>query len=635
MLFRFTTFSPIYVAGTEGDDVACVFPRRHFLVRKALPSSAQMKKGVAILTMRSLTILCSVLLGMTLPTYAQPMSVKIDGVSEPPELIGEPKKFKEPIPADRQLFDVIGHLKDQDETKTALPSLNKFIDEHPDYSDAYFLRATCEACILNSRDWALITADVEAAMSHPGAAVYNKTDYYSLLGKIEMAKGQYGQAMDALEKAMLRDLGSADKMFNIEGVEPERTSKFCAWNLADLDALVLQFPKDYRAWLFRGLYYEFFTTFKEDYYARVMQEFQRAAVLNPKSPLPQYFIGQVYTKASFWTKKAWASDSGRDEATTNAVQAYTKAIQLNAKFLSAYEERASGYLNLKQYPQALRDYDRILALDPDNITAYSDRGLAKLETGQYLSATLDFDDAIRRKDEHDSFLPTLYEYRGDAHVKLGYYREAISDYSKAIERQLANEVFLLSLKQIRALYPEYDSVADDTLCRKLNVLFFPQMEYQVFAKQLIEENGKWQVSSLNELYEKRGDAYLKAGDYRRGVLDFQRIFKGIPNFAQSTDRWRSLGRSTVGDDYYLDVKSVEFSTAGRPVLLWIKTTGKKQTQTVGYEIDCKARRMNNTSSVAYDSNGKVSGSSDLSGEWQQIVPDTVGEQLYIGACSGP
>ena len=585
--------------------------------------------------MRSLPILCSVLFAMTLQTYAQPISVKIDGVSEPPELIGEPKKLKEPTPTERQLFEIVGHLKDQDETKTALPILNKVIEEHPDYSDAYFLRATCEACILNSRDWASITADVEAAMSHPGATVHNKTDYYSLLGKIGIAKAQYGLAMDALEKAMSRDLGSADKMFNIEGVEPERTSKFCAWNLADLDALVLKFPKDYRALLFRGLYYKFFTTFKEDYYARALQEFQRAAVLNPKSPLPQYFIGQVYTKASFWTKKAWASDGGRDEATRNAVQAYTKAIQLDPRFLPAYEERASGYLNLKHYPQALRDYDKILALDPDNITAYSDRGLAKLETGQYLSATLDFDDAIRRKDEHDSFLPTLYEYRGDAHVKLGYYREAISDYSKAIERQLANEIFLLSLKQIRALYPEYDSVADDTLCRKLNVLFFPQMEYQVFAKQLIEENGKWQVSSLNELYEKRGDAYLKAGDYRRGVLDFQRIFKGIPNFAQSTDRWRSLGRSTVGDDYYLDVKSVEFSTAGRPVLLWIKTTGKKETQTVGYEIDCKARRMNNTSSVAYDSNGKVSGSSDLSGEWQQIVPDTVGEQLYIGACSGP
>ena len=216
--------------------------------------------------------------------------------------------------------------------------------------------------------------------------------------------------------------------------------------------------------------------------------------------------------------------------------------------------------------------------------------------------------------------------------ELGYYREAISDYSKAIERRLANDIFLLSLKQIRALYPEYDRVSDEALCRKLNVLFFPQMDYKVFAKQLMEENGKWQVSLLNELYEKRGDGYLKAGDYRHGVLDFERIFKGIPDFADSTDRWRVLGKGSDGEDYYLDVKSVEFSAPG-PVRLWIKTMGTKETQTVAYAIDCEARRMNNTLSVAYDSNGKVSSSSDVSGRWQQIVPDTIGEQLYIGACS--
>ena len=340
-------------------------------------------------------------------------------MSEPAELTGEPKKLREPTPAERQLFEIVGHLKDQDETKTTLPILSKFIEEHSDYSDAYFLRADCEACILNSRDWASITSDVESAMSHPGATIYNKSDYYSLLGKIAIAKAQYGQAMDGLERAMTRDLNSADKMFNIEGVEPEKTSKFCAWNLTDLETLIAKYPKDYRARLFLGLYYNFFTTFKEDYYPRALEQFQKAALLNPASPLPEYFIGQVYTKASFWTKKAWASDAGRDEATRNADRAYTKSIQLDPKFLRAYEERASGYLSLKQYSQALRDYDRVLELDPENATAYSDRGLTKLEAGQYLSAKFDFGDAIRRKDESDSFLSNLYEYRGDANVKLG------------------------------------------------------------------------------------------------------------------------------------------------------------------------------------------------------------------------
>jgi tetratricopeptide (TPR) repeat protein len=565
------------------------------------------------------------------PALSQTSSVKINSVSEPPELTGEPKKVEKATDADRQLFEIIGHLKDADETKSSLPKLHEFITQHPGYSDAYFLRATCEACILNSSDFASISNDVEAAMSHPGH-VYDNTDYYSLLGKIEFAEANYAQAINDLEKAMTRDLDTANRMFNIDGVEPQKTSKFCIWNLTDLNELVKRFPKDYRAWLFRGLYYEFFTTFKEDYFPKAMQEFQKAALLKPSSPLPRYYIGRVYSKASFWTKKAWASDEGRDQAIRNAAQAYTQAIQLDAKFLPAYEHRASAYLHLKQYSQALKDYDKILSLDPENVTAYSDRGLTKLDTGQYLSAIVDFGDAIRRKKDGDSYLTNLYENRGDAYVKLGIYRDAISDYSKAIALDLTSQSFLLSLSQIRRLYPEYDNVSDEVLCRKINVLFWPEFEYNVVAQRLMKENGTWAISRLNELYEKRGDVYLKAGDYWRGVLDFQRIFKGIPNFADSTDRWRMLGRSSDGEDYYLDVKSVEFSGSG-PVRLWIKTTGKKQTETVAYEIDCKARLMTNTSTVVYDSNGKVLNTSELSSGWQRIVPDTIGEQLYNGACS--
>lgn len=441
----------------------------------------------------------------TPPLFSQTGMPGISRLSEPPELSGGPKEVNKPSEADSQLFDIIGHLKDEEEIKSTLPKLDEFIRNHPDYSDALFLRATCTACILNSRDFTTVQNDVKAAMSHSGQ-VYNITDYYSLLGKIEFAEANYSQAMDDLEKAMTRDLDTANRMFNIEGVEPEKTSKFCIWNLTNLNELTSRFPRDYRAWLFRGLYYEFFTTFKEDYYPSAMQSFQKAALLNPQSPLPQYFIGQLYSKASFWTKKAWASDQGRDEETRNAAQAYTKAIQLDSKFLPAYEHRASDYLNLKQYQQALKDYETILKLDPENVTAYADRGLARLETGNIWGAIFDFGDAIRRKKEGDSYLPNLYENRGDAYVKLGQYRDAIADYTKAIELSFGQMTILLSLKQIRGLYPEYDRVSDDVLIHKIHDLFWPNMEYAGFTKQLTEENGKWGISLLNGLYEKRGDA---------------------------------------------------------------------------------------------------------------------------------
>src|SRR5207245_2336998 len=138
---------------------------------------------------------------------------------------------------------------------------------------------------------------------------------------------------------------------------------FCIWNLNDLDNLIAKFPTDYRVWLFRGLYYEFFTTFKEDWYEKAAQNFRKAALLNPKSALPDYFIGRLYDTASFWTKKAWTSDTGRDEPIRKAIQAYTRAIQIEPKLWRTYEQRASGYLNLKQYSQAIKDFDVVLTLN--------------------------------------------------------------------------------------------------------------------------------------------------------------------------------------------------------------------------------------------------------------------------------
>jgi tetratricopeptide (TPR) repeat protein len=345
---------------------------------------------------------------------------------------------------------------------------------------------------------------------------------------------------------------------------------------------------------------------------------------------PSILLGSFTQRLHSGRKERGASDQGRDEQTRKAAQAYTKAIQLDPKFLPAYEERASGYLTLKQYQQALKDYETILTLDPENHTAYADRGLAKLETGDNWGAILDFGDAIRREKEDDSYLPTLYENRADAYVRLGKYNEAISDYNKAIEMKFGQITILLSLSQIRGLYPEYDQVSDETLLHKIHDLFWPNMEYAGFAKHL-EGNGKWAISLMNELYEKRGDTYLRSGDFRRGILDFRRIFKGIPNFADSTDRWRMLGRTADQEDYFLDVKSAEFSSDG-PVRLWVKFVGKKETQTVEFELECKSRRMNRASIVTYDSNDTVLTSSEVSSGWQRIIPDTIGEQFYNGTC---
>ena len=563
-------------------------------------------------TMR-LAILC--LLLAAVPVLSQTNASSLQGVSEPPELSGKPRKFTPPSEAERQLNEIMGQLKDGEHS--ALPKLSRFIADHPDYTDAYLARAIYKGCFLNSEDLASFSADVNAAISRSpnSKKTFNKADYYPLLGKIAFASGHYREAMDDLEKAIKEDPDGPSIFNNAGRPEPEKTSNFCTWNLTDLDTLIARFPKDYRGRLFRGLYFFTKRISKEQYSATAMQEFQNAALLNPSSPLPHYFVGELYMDSQ-WKLEV------RETAIRNAIQAQTEAIQKDAKFLPAYVQRASCYVSLEQYPHALKDYDRILELDPENTMAYFNRAMARLDSAQYRAAVVDLSEAIRRQGEDDLLLSAPYELRGDAYVQLGDYRKAVADYSKALERLLASDSLRMNLKQIRTLYPEYDAVSDEKLIRKINVLFGPEFEYDVLEQRLTKENRKWQNDfSQKTLYEKRGDAYLKAEDFQRGVLDFTRIYKGIPGYAESTDRWRLL-RMSGEEAYYLDVKSAEFSSADAH--LWIKVVRKNATQTVGYEMDCKTRRLNTTS--IKESSGENSG-------WQRIIPDTIGEQFYNGACS--
>src|SRR3954447_16032170 len=115
--------------------------------------------------MRQTALRVAVVLLLCFGVSAQVIS---KGLSEPPELSGEPKKGTKPSDADTELFELIGHLKNEDETKSALPKLDDFITRHPDYSDALFLRAYCKACILNDHGFTSLESDVEAAMSGIG-----------------------------------------------------------------------------------------------------------------------------------------------------------------------------------------------------------------------------------------------------------------------------------------------------------------------------------------------------------------------------------------------------------------------------------------------------------------------------------
>ena len=52
-----------------------------------------------------------------------------------------------------------------------------------------------------------------------------------------------------------------------------------------------------------------------------------------------------------------------------------------------------------------------------------------------------------------------------------------------------------------------------------------------------------------------------------------------------------------------------------------------------FELNCGARQIRTLSVANYDASGDIVGSRE-GGRWASILPDTVGETIYTGACRG-
>jgi hypothetical protein len=115
------------------------------------------------------------------------------------------------------------------------------------------------------------------------------------------------------------------------------------WTQTELDSLATRFPKDYRVAIYRGLYLSKLTFYRTEggdaLVPKAVAEFQKSLALNPKSALPHYFLGRLYSSISFWDPKAAASDKVKEARLRSAIAEYTLAIDLDQKFKDALANR--------------------------------------------------------------------------------------------------------------------------------------------------------------------------------------------------------------------------------------------------------------------------------------------------------
>ncbi len=78
-----------------------------------------------------------------------------------------------------------------------------------------------------------------------------------------------------------------------------------------------------------------------------------------------------------------------------AILEFSKAIELNPKYFSAYFLRANSYEQLQEFQLSLSDYNRAIALDPQYADAYNNRAnLKKNKLNDIRGALVDYDRSI-------------------------------------------------------------------------------------------------------------------------------------------------------------------------------------------------------------------------------------------------
>jgi tetratricopeptide (TPR) repeat protein len=131
--------------------------------------------------------------------------------------------------------------------------------------------------------------------------------------------------------------------------------------------------------------------------------------------------------AEQWFKKGY--DYNEQKEYDNTIDAYTKAVELNPRYLKAYTNRGNAYFYKGQYDLAIADYHKAIELNPQDPLAYNNRGLAYYYKGQYDLAIADYNKAIQVNPEYDD----AYNNRGVSYNNKDQLDLAIADYNKTIE----------------------------------------------------------------------------------------------------------------------------------------------------------------------------------------------------------
>lgn len=255
---------------------------------------------------------------------------------------------------------------------------------------------------------------------------------YTGLKLYEKAMGDLNAAIEADPKFVLAFISRAD-------CELSRGEKEKAIN--DLEQALQLDPKQAKAYLLRAKYFKQLNRNTE-----ALRDFNTAITLDSsfldkeygpetqeEKELRDHFakslkLGKKQDIAAQLIERGMAAE--RSGEYLEAIREFTSALEDDPDGLEAYKWRASVYMHMNAFSNAIEDLDKALAISPKDSNLLALRAKAHLAIGQSDRAISDYTKAIEFSDKPVS---ALFEARGLVYSRLGRSNDAIKDFGKSIE----------------------------------------------------------------------------------------------------------------------------------------------------------------------------------------------------------
>ena len=258
------------------------------------------------------------------------------------------------------------------------------------------------------------------------------------------------------------------------------------------------------------------TKLKNKEHIHAKEDLDKLIELNPKNPDYYFSMGYLYIDLNNFP---------------SAIKYLDKTIELDPKYFPAYLNRSHIKYKQKKYQECIQDANKVLEISPYQLDALYIRGKANKELGNLQDALADYNIYLTIENNY----PQTFLEHGDINYQLEHYEDAIKSYKRAI----------LLYELIKTENPDFDS--RELMAVAYNQMAISKKELGRYKDAIIDLNIALNIDKrhANALYCNRGEMNYFLKNYKDALYDLNKSIETDPTLAEAY-YYRSLVQNELG-----------------------------------------------------------------------------------------